>query len=61
MENSRLVNDLISITSRLIALMNTEVERLRGHDIKGVEALQSEKGALAGQHDPEPDPLDRGI
>ena len=47
MENTRLVNDLISITSRLITLMNAEVERLRAHDIKGVENLQSEKGALA--------------
>ncbi len=47
MENSRLVNDLISITSRLIALMNTEVEKLRAHDIKAVETLQSEKSGLA--------------
>ena len=47
MENTQLVNDLISITSRLITLMNTEVEALRAHDIKSVEALQSEKGALA--------------
>jgi len=47
MENTRFVNDLISITSRLITVMNAEVERLRAHDIKGVEALQREKGALA--------------
>lgn len=47
MDRTQLVNDLISITSRLIALMTAEIERLRAHDVKGVEALQSDKAGLA--------------
>lgn len=47
MDSTRMVNDLITITSRLIAVMTAEVARLRNHDIKGVEKLQNEKGALA--------------
>jgi hypothetical protein len=47
MDKNQLVNDLISITSRLAALMGAEVEKLRAHDIKGVEALQGDKAGLA--------------
>lgn len=47
MNSTQLVNDLITITSRLIALMTAEVEKLRTHKIKEVEAMQSEKAALA--------------
>ena len=51
MEKSQLVNDLIVITSRLIALMTTEVEKLRAHEIKAVEALQKEKTGLANAYE----------
>lgn len=47
MDNTQLVNDLVTITSRLIAVMSTEVDKLHNHDIKGVEALQAEKSGLA--------------
>jgi len=47
MDSHQLVNDLITITSRLVTVMSAEVEKLRVHDIKGVETLQSEKAGLA--------------
>lgn len=47
MDSKQLVNDLVTITGRLIAVMGTEVEKLRSHDIKAVEALQGEKSGLA--------------
>ncbi len=47
MDTNQLVNDLVTITSRLIGVMGAEVEKLHNHDIKGVEALQSEKSGLA--------------
>ena len=47
MDTTQLVNDLVTITSRLIAVMSAEVEKLHNRDIKGVEALQTEKSGLA--------------
>jgi len=47
MDSTQLVGDLITITSRLAAVMSAEVGKLRAHDIKGVEALQGEKAGLA--------------
>jgi flagellar biosynthesis/type III secretory pathway chaperone len=47
MDSTQLVNDLIAITTRLVMVMTAEIEKLRAHDIKGVETLQSEKAGLA--------------
>jgi hypothetical protein len=51
MDQTQLVNDLIVITSRLIALMTTEIEKLRAHEIDAVEALQREKVGLANAYE----------
>ena len=40
------VNDLIQVTSRLIAVLEREVELLRATPSTGLEALQEEKSAL---------------
>ncbi|MEE9139674.1 MAG: hypothetical protein V3U18_02740 [Alphaproteobacteria bacterium] len=47
MSSKNLVNDIIAITSRLVALMTTEIERLRAHRPHEIEELQEEKAALA--------------
>lgn len=47
MDSTKLVNDLIAITSRLIVLMTAEVAALRANDVKRAESLQSEKASLA--------------
>lgn len=46
MDSTKLVNDLIAITSRLIVLMTAEIALLRGNDIRRVESLQGEKASL---------------
>ena len=47
MDNDNMVNDLITITSRLVVLMTTEIERLRAHRPRDIEELQEEKASLA--------------
>jgi ribosomal protein L17 len=47
MASEQMVDDLIAITGRLVALMTTEIEHLRAHRTHEVEALQSDKAALA--------------
>jgi flagellar biosynthesis/type III secretory pathway chaperone len=47
MDSTRLVNDLIAITSRLIVLMTAEIDLLRASNVKKAEGLQSEKASLA--------------
>jgi hypothetical protein len=47
MASVQMVNDLITITGRLVVLMTKEIEHLRAHHVRDVEALQSEKTALA--------------
>lgn len=47
MDTRNLVNDLIAITSRLIVLMEKEVERLRTRRHRELAALQEEKASLA--------------
>ncbi len=42
-----LVDDLITVTSRLVALMTNEIERLRAHRPREIEELQEDKAALA--------------
>lgn len=46
MDSTKLVNDLIGITSRLIVLMTAEVALLRSNDIRKVETFQGEKASL---------------
>lgn len=46
MNSTKLVNDLIAITSRLIVLMTAEVAVLRSNDVRKVETLQAEKSSL---------------
>ena len=47
MDNTRLINDLIAITSRLIVLMTAEIEALRSSDVRKADVLQKEKASLA--------------
>ena len=46
MDSTKLINDLIAITSRLIIVMTAEVALLRSSDIRKVETLQREKASL---------------
>ena len=46
MSTQRQVNDLLQVTSRLIAVLEREVELLRAVPSTGLEALQEEKSAL---------------
>lgn len=46
MDSTKLVNDLIAITSRLIVLMTAEIAVLRSNNIGKVQSLQSEKASL---------------
>ena len=47
MDTKNLVDDLITITSRLVVLMGEEVERLRARRPRDIEELQAEKASLA--------------
>jgi hypothetical protein len=47
MTPTTLVDDLITVTSRLVALMTEEIERLRAHRPREIEELQKDKVALA--------------
>lgn len=47
MASEQMVNDLITITGRLVVLMAKEIEQLRAHHLREVEAMQPEKTALA--------------
>ncbi len=46
MSTQRQVNDLLQVTSRLIAVLEREVELLRKPPSTGLEALQEEKSTL---------------
>lgn len=47
MTPTTLVDDLISVTSRLVTLMTEEIARLRAHRPREIEELQKDKVALA--------------
>ena len=47
MEAKTMVDDLITITSRLVHLMETEIARLRAQRPQEIEVLQAEKASLA--------------
>jgi flagellar biosynthesis/type III secretory pathway chaperone len=47
MDTQNLVDDLITITSRLVVVMGEEVERLRARRPRDIEELQEEKASLA--------------
>ena len=51
MSTQRQVNDLIQITSRLIVVLEREVELLRTMPSTGIEALQAEKSALTAAYE----------
>ena len=51
MSTQRQVNDLIQITSRLIVVLEREVELLRTMPSTGIEALQEEKSALTAAYE----------
>ncbi len=45
------IDDLIQVTSRLIAVLDREVELLRTMPSNGIEALQEEKSALTAAYE----------
>ncbi|MGB8274239.1 MAG: hypothetical protein WCF16_03105 [Alphaproteobacteria bacterium] len=47
MTNTQLVDDLITITGRLVVLMTKEIEHIRVHRVREIEGLQPEKASLA--------------
>ena len=51
MSTNNQVNDLIRVTSRLITVLEREVELLRAVPSTGLEALQEEKSALTAAYE----------
>ena len=51
MSTQRKINDLLQVTSRLIAVLDREVELLRTASSTDLEALQAEKSALTAAYE----------